>query len=106
MHLLHSVQRWRKANFTRRIEMEGLDFYFSPGRHGGGGGGARGGSSRSQDAANRGVSTGTSNRGFAAMDPEKQREIASKGGKASHGCGRSGTQSGSRTGGNQGGRNR
>lgn len=30
-----------------------------------------------------------SNRGFAAMDKEKQREIASKGGKASHGGGRS-----------------
>jgi general stress protein YciG len=27
---------------------------------------------------------GTSNRGFAAMDEEKQREIASKGGKAAH----------------------
>ena len=27
-------------------------------------------------------------RGFAAMSPEKQREIASKGGKASHGGGR------------------
>lgn len=27
----------------------------------------------------------TSKRGFASMDPEKQREIASKGGKASHG---------------------
>ncbi len=27
---------------------------------------------------------GTSNRGFAAMDPSKQREIASKGGKAAH----------------------
>ncbi len=27
---------------------------------------------------------GTSNRGFAAMDAEKQREIASKGGKAAH----------------------
>lgn len=26
----------------------------------------------------------TSNRGFASMDPEKQREIASKGGKAAH----------------------
>lgn len=26
----------------------------------------------------------TSNRGFAAMDEEKQREIASKGGKAAH----------------------
>lgn len=26
----------------------------------------------------------TSKRGFASMDPEKQREIASKGGRASH----------------------
>jgi uncharacterized protein len=26
--------------------------------------------------------TGTSNRGFASMDPAKQREIASKGGKS------------------------
>lgn len=26
----------------------------------------------------------TSNRGFASMDPEKQREIASKGGQAAH----------------------
>jgi general stress protein YciG len=32
--------------------------------------------------------SGGSKRGFAAMDPEKQREIASKGGKASHGGGR------------------
>lgn len=31
---------------------------------------------------------GTSNRGFASMDPEKRREIARKGGKASHGGGR------------------
>jgi hypothetical protein len=30
----------------------------------------------------------TSNRGFASMDEAKQREIASKGGKASHGGGR------------------
>jgi uncharacterized protein len=27
---------------------------------------------------------GTSNRGFASMDPAKQREIASKGGRAAH----------------------
>lgn len=27
---------------------------------------------------------GSENRGFAAMDPERQREIASEGGKASH----------------------
>ncbi len=38
-------------------------------------------------AASKGVSGG-SKRGFAAMSPEKQREIASKGGKASHGGGR------------------
>lgn len=30
----------------------------------------------------------TSNRGFASMDPEKQREIASEGGKAAHASGR------------------
>lgn len=29
-----------------------------------------------------------SKRGFASMSPEKQREIASKGGKSSHGGGR------------------
>jgi uncharacterized protein len=31
-----------------------------------------------------GTSSGTSRRGFASMDPEKQRSIASKGGKAAH----------------------
>jgi len=30
------------------------------------------------------ASSGTSRRGFASMDPEKQRMIASKGGKAAH----------------------
>jgi general stress protein YciG len=30
----------------------------------------------------------SSKRGFAAMSPEKQREIAAKGGRASHGGGR------------------
>jgi hypothetical protein len=34
------------------------------------------------------MKSGSSKRGFAAMDPAKQREIASKGGKASHGGGR------------------
>jgi general stress protein YciG len=34
------------------------------------------------------VKSGSSKRGFAAMSPEKQREIAAKGGRASHGCGR------------------
>ncbi len=31
------------------------------------------------------MASNTSNRGFASMDPDKQREIASKGGKASGG---------------------
>lgn len=31
---------------------------------------------------------GRAKRGFAAMSPEKQREIAAKGGRASHGGGR------------------
>jgi general stress protein YciG len=31
--------------------------------------------------------SGSSKRGFAAMSPEKQREIAAKGGRASHGGG-------------------
>jgi general stress protein YciG len=31
---------------------------------------------------------GKSKRGFASMDPEKQRAIAAKGGRASHGGGR------------------
>jgi hypothetical protein len=35
-----------------------------------------------------GMKKNTSNRGFASMDEAKQREIASKGGKASHGGGR------------------
>lgn len=37
--------------------------------------------------------SGGSKRGFAAMSPEKQREIASKGGKASHGGGRKASSS-------------
>jgi hypothetical protein len=36
---------------------------------------------------NQGSQGGTSNRGFASMDPEKQREIASQGGKAAHASG-------------------
>jgi hypothetical protein len=43
---------------------------------------------------NSGASSG-SKRGFAAMDPAKQREIASKGGKASHGGGRPSTRASS-----------
>jgi general stress protein YciG len=37
--------------------------------------------------------SGRSKCGFAAMDPAKQREIASKGGKASHGGGRKSSRS-------------
>jgi|SRR5579862_4414615 len=36
------------------------------------------------DGASQGSSRTRSNRGFASMDPSKQREIASKGGKAAH----------------------
>jgi hypothetical protein len=53
--------------------------------------GMAGNSKRGRDEGGSGPdkSTGTgrksnSNRGFAAMDEEKQRQIASKGGKASH----------------------
>jgi len=38
---------------------------------------------------NQNSSSGKSKRGFAAMSKEKQRKIASMGGKASHGGGRS-----------------
>lgn len=37
---------------------------------------------------NKRSDSSTSNRGFASMDEKKQREIASKGGKASHSGGR------------------
>ena len=38
-----------------------------------------------QGGGNQG--SGNSNRGFASMDPQKQREIASEGGKAAHASG-------------------
>lgn len=37
-----------------------------------------------QSGSRGGQGSGTSNRGFASMDPERQREIASEGGKAAH----------------------
>ena len=37
-----------------------------------------------QSASKGGQGSGTSNRGFASMDPERQRQIASEGGKAAH----------------------
>ncbi|MBW3655489.1 MAG: hypothetical protein KY444_05240 [Gemmatimonadetes bacterium] len=33
---------------------------------------------------NQGGKSGSSNRGFASMDPQRQRQIASEGGKAAH----------------------
>lgn len=42
----------------------------------------QGGRGGNQGGGNQGGNQG--NRGFAAMDPEKQREIASKGGRAAH----------------------
>jgi uncharacterized protein len=44
------------------------------------------GSSSSNQGSNHssGSGSGTSNRGFASMDPERQREIASEGGRHSH----------------------
>ncbi|MDB5860289.1 MAG: hypothetical protein JWQ76_3978 [Ramlibacter sp.] len=33
---------------------------------------------------NQGTPSGKSNRGFASMDPQRQREIASEGGRAAH----------------------
>ena len=42
------------------------------------------GSSQSSSQASKQSGSGTSNRGFASMDPDRQREIASEGGKAAH----------------------
>lgn len=53
----------------------------------------KGGSKQSGNQGNQGGQGGskqsgdTSNRGFASMDPERQREIASEGGKAAHASG-------------------
>ncbi|MBL0423240.1 general stress protein [Ramlibacter sp. AW1] len=35
-------------------------------------------------SSNQSGKTGSSNRGFASMDPQRQREIASQGGRAAH----------------------
>ncbi|MBC5765043.1 KGG domain-containing protein [Ramlibacter albus] len=37
-----------------------------------------------QGGASGGMKSGKSNRGFASMDPERQRQIASEGGRAAH----------------------
>jgi len=49
------------------------------------GGGGHGSKQQSQDDDSRGQQGG--GRGFAGMDPERQREIASEGGKAAHASG-------------------
>jgi len=41
-------------------------------------------SNRRGERRGRGSRQNTSNRGFASMDPEQRREIASQGGRASH----------------------
>lgn len=47
----------------------------------------KGGSKQSGGQGGSKQSGDTSNRGFASMDPERQREIASEGGKAAHASG-------------------
>ena len=42
------------------------------------------GSNRRGERRGKGSRQNTSNRGFASMNPEQQREIASQGGRASH----------------------
>ena len=46
--------------------------------------GGRGSAAGERSASTRSKGNGTSHRGFAAMDQQKQREIASKGGRAAH----------------------
>ena len=69
-----------------------------------------------QQQGNQGGS-GSENRGFASMDPEKQREIASEGGRAAHESGNAheftseeareaGRKGGQASGGGQGSQNR
>jgi hypothetical protein len=53
---------------------------------GGNKGGNQGGNQGSNQGSNK-QSGDTSNRGFASMDPQKQREIASEGGRAAHASG-------------------
>ena len=41
-------------------------------------------SNNQDNQSKQGVKQGSSNRGFASMDPQRQREIASEGGRAAH----------------------
>ncbi len=76
--------------------------------------GNQGGNKGGNQGGNQGGQSGKSERGFAAMDPERQREIASEGGKAAHESGNAheftseeareaGRKGGQATGGNKGG---
>ena len=47
-------------------------------------GGNKASSNKSADRASGNRQSDTSSRGFASMDPDKQREIASEGGRAAH----------------------
>lgn len=47
----------------------------------------QGGNHGNSKTGSTSASHGTSNRGFASMDEDKQREISKKGGEASHGGG-------------------
>lgn len=71
-------------------------------------------SNQSNQGGNQSEKSGKSERGFAAMDPERQREIASEGGKAAHESGNAheftseeareaGRKGGQASGGNKGG---
>lgn len=51
-------------------------------------GNSQGGSQSNSQSGSQGSSqSGSSSRGFASMDPQKQREIASQGGRAAHASG-------------------
>ena len=78
-------------------------------------GGSHGSNQGSKDGGQSGNTGGKSARGFAAMDPDRQREIASEGGKAAHQSGNAhefsseearevGRKGGKASGGKQGGK--
>src|SRR5262249_20780118 len=76
------------VGITRQIFWEGFGMPNRPGnddRMGAGTGGASSGQSSSSVSGDSAATPSRrSNRGFASMDREKQREIASKGGRAAH----------------------
>jgi len=57
------------------------------GNQGNTGGHTKSGSQGGQDSQASNKQSDTGNRGFASMDPDQQREIASEGGKAAHAAG-------------------